>query len=56
MNLCPVLIFLFASARFPCNALLVDEKTLQKSKPMQIVVEGRDLRIKKAAQGRPWEK
>lgn len=51
-----VVILPFASARFPCNALLVDERTLQKSKPMQIVVEGRDLRIKKAAQGRLWEK
>ena len=48
MNLCPVLIFLFA--------LLVDERLLQKDEPMQIVVEGRDLRAKKAAHGRLWEK
>ena len=51
-----VVILPFATAQYPCMALLIDETVLEQGEPMQIVVEGRDLRIKKAAQGRLWEK
>lgn len=51
-----VVILPFATAQYPCMALLIDETVLQPDEPMQIVVEGRDLRIKKAAEGRLWEK
>lgn len=51
-----VVILPFSTAQYPCNALLIDETVLQQDEPMQIIVEGRDLRIKKAANGRLWEK
>lgn len=51
-----VVILPFATAQYPCKALLIDETVLMRDEPMQIIVDGRHLRIKKAAQGRLWEK
>ena len=50
-----VVILPFATAKYPCMALLIDETVLERGQPMQIVVDGRHLRIKKAAEGRLWE-
>ena len=50
-----VVILPFATAKYPCMALLIDETVLERGQPMQIVVDGRHLRIEKAAQGRLWE-
>jgi hypothetical protein len=44
------------TAKYPCNALLIDEAQLQRDVPMQIVARGRNLHIKKATSGRLWEK
>lgn len=49
-----VVILPFATATSACAALLIDETQLQRDAPMQIIVDGRDLRIKKAANGRLW--
>lgn len=51
-----VVILPFATAQYPCMALLIDETVMQYGEPMKIVVDGRDLRIKKAAQGRLWQR
>lgn len=51
-----VVILPFATAQYPCTALLIDETVLQYGEPMKIVVDGRDLRIKKAARGRLWQR
>lgn len=51
-----VVIMPFAEAAYPCDAMLVDETVLQYGEPMQITVEGRDLRLKRAATGRLWQR
>ncbi len=51
-----VVILPFVTATSPCAALLIDETQLQRDVPMQIIVDGRDLRIEKAANGRLWQK
>lgn len=46
----------FATAKYPCAAMLIDETFLQRDTPMQIIARGRHLHIKKAADGRLWQK
>lgn len=42
----------FHTARYPCKALLLDEPTLQRGVPLQIVSDGRSLSVKRAARTR----
>lgn len=51
-----IVILPFATAKYPCAAMLIDETFLQRDTPMQIIARGRHLHIKKAANGRLWQK
>lgn len=51
-----IVILPFATAKYPCAAMLIDETFMQRDTPMQIIARGRHLHIKKAANGRLWQK
>ncbi|MBT5518856.1 MAG: hypothetical protein HOK33_07950 [Rhodobiaceae bacterium] len=40
---------------YPCAALLIDKSSLRRNVPLQVVSDGRNLSIKKAARSRLWE-
>ena len=45
----------FYEARYPCKALLLDEPKLTRGVPLQIISDGRKLRVKRAATRRLWQ-
>lgn len=46
----------FHRARYPCKALLLDERSLQRGVPLQIDSNGRTLSIKRASRARLWQR
>jgi competence protein ComEC len=46
----------FHTARYPCKALLLDERSLQRGVPLQIDSNGRTLSIRQASRARMWQR